>query len=92
MLRLYTQLHHAPHTLVTGRPEALRKVTNEWFNQHDAPYPNILLMRPDNCRIPDYEYKAQTITPLSPSVIFEDNERCVASLRALGFFTLHVTI
>ena len=42
--------------LITGRPENLRKDTEDWLAKHDIIYKH-LLMRPQSDRRPDYESK-----------------------------------
>lgn len=77
---------------VTGRPERTRQMTVDWlavYAQHKV-QPEHLIMRPDDCTVADYRWKAQVYGSMLQEdqerliAVFEDRQRCVDMWRALG--------
>ena len=80
----------AGHDLVwlTGRPERLRTVTEDWLAEHGLPAPR-LLMRPDHDRRPAKVFKADELTRLGRdheiAVVVDDDPEVVAALTTRGW-------
>jgi len=80
----------ADHRLVwlTGRPEHLRGVTENWLARHGLPVDE-LVMRPANDRRPAREYKASRLLRLAESgdvaVVVDDDPDVVAMLKQAGW-------
>lgn len=74
--------------VVTGRPEHMRKCTEEQLRRYGAVFER-LFMRLEGDKRPDPLYKAEAFTRLSAlgivvAVHFEDNEDTAKALRSLG--------
>jgi phosphoglycolate phosphatase-like HAD superfamily hydrolase len=78
------------HDLVwlTGRPEYLRAVTEDWLVTHDLPVDS-LLMRPPHDQRPARLYKADRLAKLARdadiAVVVDDDPEVFAELTARGF-------
>jgi beta-phosphoglucomutase-like phosphatase (HAD superfamily) len=84
------------HTIayVTGRPERLRRTTQEWLRRHDLP-PGRLLMRRGGDYRPAREVKLEALRAFDPTstiaVVVDDDDSVVAALRNAGFTVFHAT-
>lgn len=90
--RLATMVYlHAPNhriAICTGRSEAVRKETEEWFVKNGIPYDE-LFMRPIDDHRPDIVLKKEmafTVMTRGEGIIFvvEDRDKVVAMWRELG--------
>jgi hypothetical protein len=78
------------HRLVwlTGRPEYLRPVTEQWLARHGLPVDE-LLMRPASDRRPAREYKAQQLRRLGGTgevaIVVDDDPAVVSTLSEAGW-------
>ncbi|HWS36377.1 MAG TPA: hypothetical protein VN408_27040 [Actinoplanes sp.] len=80
------QRYAADHRIVwlTGRPERLRKVTEQWFADHGLPAGR-LLMRPDHDRRPAQDYKVGQLRRLGRvAVVVDDDPAVVKRLKVEG--------
>jgi len=80
--------------LLTGRPARVAQATLAWLDRHHLRW-DVLVMRSDADRRPASQFKTQAVRALQADgldikVCFEDDERTVSALRALGLPTLHV--
>lgn len=86
----------ADHDLayLTGRPEALRRVTQRWLTRHDLPV-GPLWMRPPRDFRPARVMKLEALRRLADErpveVVVDDDEEVVEALRAAGFAVLQAT-
>jgi hypothetical protein len=79
---------------VTARPEKWRALTVEWLIDHEIPVDE-LLMRPDDCRLPGAQVKANLISSrfgCMEEVAFalEDRDDMVVMYKLLGITVLQV--
>ena len=79
---------------VTARPEKWRILTMKWLIDHKVPVDE-LMMRPDDCRLPGAQVKAQLISgrfACMEEVAFalEDRDDMVAMYKLLGITVLQV--
>ncbi len=80
----------AEHALayLSGRPERLREVTEDWLARHELP-PGLLLLRPDRDRRPARLLKLQLLRRLSRGadvvLVVDDDPEVCAALRASGY-------
>jgi phosphoglycolate phosphatase-like HAD superfamily hydrolase len=78
------------HALVylSGRPERLREVSEQWLARHGLP-PGLLLLRPDRDRRPARLLKAQMLRRLARGaqvvLVVDDDAEVCAALRASGY-------
>jgi hypothetical protein len=78
------------HRLVwlTGRPEYLRPVTEDWLRRHELPADEVL-MRPHTDRRPAREYKASQLLRLADSgevaIVVDDDPAVVDLLTEAGW-------
>ena len=79
---------------LSGRPERYRTDTVAWLKQHGFPAAPVHL-RPDHDTRPAARFKPEALARLGgPSAIeavYDDDEKVVVALRALGFHVVHVT-
>jgi phosphoglycolate phosphatase-like HAD superfamily hydrolase len=80
----------AEHALVylSGRPERLRQVTEDWLARHELP-PGLLLLRPDRDRRPVRLLKLQLVRRLARGadvvLVVDDDPEVCAALRSSGY-------
>ena len=86
----------ADHDLayLTGRPESLRRVTQQWLSTHGLPV-GPLWMRPPGDFRPARVMKLAALRSLSAEleveVVIDDDEQVVDALRDAGYAVLHAT-
>jgi hypothetical protein len=80
----------AEHRIVwlTGRPEHLRRITEDWLRRHDLPA-GTLLMRPSHDRRPSMRFKTDQLRALGGTgriaVVVDDDPAVVAKLTEDGW-------
>jgi len=76
----------------SGRPERCRQLTQVWLRSGGFPQAPLHL-RPDWDRRPARDYKPEVLArlggPAAVSVVYDDDERVVQRLTALGFRVVH---
>ena len=79
---------------LSGRPERLRRVTEDWFARHDLPEGELLLRPYDDYR-PSSVYKVEALRTLAATrtvvVLVDDDPRVLDAARAAGFDVLPAT-
>jgi hypothetical protein len=79
---------------LSGRPERLRRVTEEWFRRHGLPEGPVLL-RPEGDFRPSSVFKVQALRELARNrtvvVLVDDDERVLTAAREAGFDVLPAT-
>jgi hypothetical protein len=79
---------------LSGRPEWLRRVTEEWLHRHGLP-PGSLTLRPHGDFRPGAVYKVEALNQLSRSrrviVLVDDDPRVLDEARQAGFDVLPAT-
>ncbi|MGA8210458.1 MAG: hypothetical protein WB441_09835 [Nocardioidaceae bacterium] len=79
---------------LSGRPERLREVTEDWLRRHDLPS-GALLLRPDRDARPARVYKIQVLERLAEertvAVLVDDDPRVTEAARLAGFDVLPAT-
>ena len=79
---------------LSGRPEACRRDTERWFDQHDLPK-GPMLLRPWNDFRPSRVYKVEALEKLAETrtvvVLVDDDPRVLDAARAAGFDVLPAT-
>lgn len=79
---------------LSGRPEGLRQVTEEWFARHDLP-PGRLVLRPPGDFRPARYFKVEQLRQLSETstvvVLVDDDPRVLDAAREAGFDVLPAT-
>jgi phosphoglycolate phosphatase-like HAD superfamily hydrolase len=79
--------HHAL-VYLSGRPERLREVSEQWLARHGFP-PGLLLLRPDRDRRPARVLKPQLVRRLARGadivLVVDDDPEVCAALRASGY-------
>jgi hypothetical protein len=79
---------------LSGRPERLRTVTQDWFDRHDLP-PGRLLLRPYDDYRPSSLYKVDVLESLAEThtvvVLVDDDPRVLDAAQQAGFDVLPAT-
>jgi hypothetical protein len=79
---------------LSGRPERLRRVTEDWFARHDLPAGELLLRPHDDFR-PSSVYKVDALRLLAAHrtvvVLVDDDPRVLDAARTAGFDVLPAT-
>jgi hypothetical protein len=79
---------------LSGRPERLRSVTEQWLRQHDLP-PGPVLLRPDRDFRPARRYKLDALDELAEShtvaLVVDDDPRVLEDARRAGYDVLPAT-
>jgi phosphoglycolate phosphatase-like HAD superfamily hydrolase len=79
---------------LSGRPEGLRRVTEDWFRRHRLPE-GTLLLRPEGDYRPSRLYKVEVLRRLARDrtvvVLVDDDERVLSAAREAGFDVLPAT-
>jgi hypothetical protein len=79
---------------LSGRPERLRRVTEDWFRRHELPR-GPLLLRPNGDFRPSSIFKVEALRTLARErtvvVLVDDDERVLAAAREAGFDVLPAT-
>ncbi len=79
---------------LSGRPERLRTVTQQWLEHHDLP-PGPLMLRPYDDYRPSRLYKVEALRGLAPTstvvVLVDDDPRVLDAARDAGFDVLPAT-
>src|SRR4051812_32909537 len=79
---------------LSGRPERLRRVTEDWFRRHGLPEGTLLLRPPDDYR-PGSVFKVEALERLALTsavvVLVDDDPRVLDRARAHGFDVLPAT-
>jgi len=79
---------------LSGRPEQLRRVTEDWFRRHGLPE-GTLLLRPEGDFRPSRIFKVESLRSLARDrtvvVLVDDDERVLAAAREAGFDFLPAT-
>jgi phosphatidate phosphatase APP1 len=79
---------------LSGRPERLRRVTEDWFARHDLPAGELILRPFDDYR-PSSVYKVDALRVIAASrtvvVLVDDDPRVLDAARAAGFDVLPAT-
>ena len=79
---------------LSGRPEWLRPVTQQWFRAHQLPA-GVLLLRPDGDHRPARVLKVEQLARLAESrtvvVLVDDDPRVLDAAREAGFDVLPAT-
>lgn len=78
--------------IASGRPEHLRKVTEDWLAKHDVPFERIYL-RTEGDRRPDGVVKAEMLSMMhangfEPWLVVDDRQSAVDAWRKLGLSCL----
>jgi phosphoglycolate phosphatase-like HAD superfamily hydrolase len=76
---------------LSGRPERLRRVTEDWFRRHGLPQ-GTLLLRPEGDFRPSRIFKVEALRGLAQDrtvvVLVDDDERVLAAAQEAGFDVL----
>ena len=79
---------------LSGRPERLRRITEDWFRRHGLPE-GTLLLRPEGDFRPSRIFKVEALRRLAQDrtvvVLVDDDERVLAAARDAGFDVLPAT-
>ncbi|MFL6131748.1 MAG: hypothetical protein ACJ72A_03035 [Nocardioidaceae bacterium] len=79
---------------LSGRPEHLRRVTEDWFRRYGLPE-GTLLLRPEGDFRPSRIFKVESLRRLARDrtvvVLVDDDERVLAAAREAGFDVLPAT-
>jgi phosphoglycolate phosphatase-like HAD superfamily hydrolase len=79
---------------LSGRPERLRRVTEDWLHDHDLPAGPVHLRPPDDYR-PSRYYKVDMLRRLARDrtvvVLVDDDPRVLQEARGAGFDVLPAT-
>jgi hypothetical protein len=79
---------------LSGRPERLRAVTEQWLRRHDLPEGRVLL-RPDGDFRPSRTYKVEALRRVAETrtvvVLVDDDPRVLDAAREAGFDVLPAT-
>lgn len=79
---------------LSGRPERLRAVTEDWFRRHDLP-PGRLVLRPPEDFRPSSVWKIERLEELARTrtvtVLVDDDQRVLDAARRAGFDVLPAT-
>ena len=90
--RALAQVHDVAY--LSGRPERLRRVTQDWFARHDLPEGELLLRPYDDYR-PSSVYKVDALRRFardrSIAVLVDDDPLVCEAARAAGFDVLPAT-
>lgn len=83
-----------PLLYLTGRPEALRALTQRWLTEHGLPDGPLLMRRPRDfrpARLAKLERLQEVSERDSVHVVVDDDPAVVDTLRQAGFAVLHAT-
>lgn len=79
---------------LSGRPERLRAITEDWFRRHDLPPGRLVLRPPDDYR-PSSVWKVERLEELAGTrtvvVLVDDDPRVLDAARRAGFDVLPAT-
>ena len=79
---------------LSGRPERLRRVTDDWFARHDLPV-GALILRPFDDYRPSSVYKVEALRTIAATrsvvVLVDDDPRVLDAARSAGFDVLPAT-
>jgi len=79
---------------LSGRPERLRRVTEEWLARHDLPAGDLRLRPHDDYR-PSSDFKVEALRAIAVArtvvVLVDDDPRVLDAARAAGFDVLPAT-
>ena len=96
-IRLLQDLHSRKWKVIilTGRSDAVREQTKEWFSKHKVPYDE-LIMKPDRDHSPTEKWKRKMLHsgtiphPAEISFVLEDDPEVVAMWRSEGLTCFQV--
>ena len=79
---------------LSGRPEGLRRVTEDWLTRHDLPQGELML-RPSGDYRPSSIYKVEALRTIAATrtvvVLVDDDPRVLDAARTAGFDVLPAT-
>jgi len=75
----------------TGRSDAVKNLTNEWFRKNDVPFPDAIRMRPASDYRPDTVLKQEWMDEHGkPDLVFDDRSSVIAMFRSHGVMAAQV--